>query len=196
MASGGSHTIVRSTVITLAVAAAALVSAHCARRPQADETRAVMGDPIDYGLGFFPEERAPDASTWRWMGPEGIIRLRNSHREMVLTIAGRFPERGAQPSAMDGEFNDEPLDPLPAATRDAERQYVIPAEKQGAAEWSRLLLTAHAVFVPHQLDPRSPDRRELAFMVRRVSWQPRPAVAASGPPARADVPPPSRRPRS
>jgi len=108
------------------------------------------------------------------MGPEGIIRLRNSHRDMVLTIKGSFPSQVAQPSALEVEFNHEPLDPLPASTGEASKRYAIPVEKQGDAEWSRLLLTAHVFFVPHQLDPRSPDRRVLAFSVDSLTWEPQP----------------------
>ena len=80
----------------------------------------------------------------------------------------------AQPSALEVEFNDEPLHPLAAAPGDTSKRYAIPAEKQGDAEWSRLLLTARVYFVPHQLDPRSPDQRELAFSVVSLRWDPQP----------------------
>jgi len=159
----------------LAPALVALLMGSCTHADRRGESaggdRSLLGDPIDFGLGFYPEERAGDSPAWRWMGQEGIIRLRNSHRDMVLTIKGRFPLQVAKPSAIDVEFNHEPFDPIPATTRDAEARYVISAEKQGNAEWSRLLLTAHASFVPHALDPQSPDRRELAFSVVGLSWE-------------------------
>jgi hypothetical protein len=129
--------------------------------------------PVSYALGFFPRERSDDGLTWRWMGEEGVIRLRNTHRDMVLTIEGRVPQQLAQPPAINIEFNGEVLDTIAGAKGEVQRKYDVPAGKQTADEWSRLRITTDQTFVPHEKDPNSPDTRRLGFSVYDLLWEPK-----------------------
>ncbi len=127
---------------------------------------------IEYSLGFFPQERAQDGSTWRWMGSEGVIRLKNTHSDMQLSIKGRVPEEVTQ-ATIGVEFNGEALEPIVGAQGEVQRKYDIPAAKQGTDEWSRLRITTDQTFVPHEEDPKVADPRRLGFAVYDLSWEPK-----------------------
>ena len=134
------------------------------------EDKSSTGAEIDYKVGFFAPERGPNGSTWRWMGPEGVIRLRNTRRDMLLSIKGYVPAQVPQPSAINVKFNGEPLDQMLMTKEEAQKQYAIPAAKQGSGEWSELVLSANQSYIPHEADPTIPDPRRLAFSLSSLEW--------------------------
>ena len=158
---------------TFAVVLVALVVGGC-RSSGSDKkvSQETQGAPIDYSSGFFPQERGQDGSTWHWMGSEGVIRLKNTHRDMQLSIKGLVPQEVTQPT-IGVEFNGEALDPIVGDRGEVQRKYDIPAAKQGTDEWSRLRITTNQTFVPHEKDPEAPDPRRLGFAVYDLSWEPK-----------------------
>lgn len=125
---------------------------------------------IAYGAGFFDEERS-GGEAWRWMGPEGTIRLKNTGRDMVLTLAGHSPLaplKGAPTVTV--TFNGEQLDQFPGAEA-ITKQYPIPAAKQGSGEYSELRITSSKSFVPKEVNKQSQDPRRLAFSLGKLTWE-------------------------
>lgn len=125
---------------------------------------------IGYGLGFFPEERGSGGETWRWMGQEGTVILRNSHQDMRLSMVGRIPAELAQPLTITLEFNGQPLDRLVEVRGEVRKEYDIPASSQGDGASSRLQFLSDRTFSAQELDPQSPDARRLSFAVYSLSW--------------------------
>jgi len=125
----------------------------------------------EYVEGFFPPERN-QTGEWRWMGPTGLIKLRNTHQPMMLKIRGRVPvEQLPGASTITFEFNGQPMDDMKASKDTIETEYRIAAAQQGSDEWSELRIRATESFIPHDIDPKSADRRRLAFSLYSVGWQ-------------------------
>lgn len=139
----------------------------------APETKAVQGPTIEFLSGFHPLERASDGSSWRWMGAEGAVRLKNLPRDMVLTVKGRAPGTVSQPPTIGFEFNGEPLEPIAGARGEVRKSFEIPAARQTNGEWSMLHITTTETFVPHDVNPQSPDHRNLGFAVYELTWEPK-----------------------
>lgn len=157
--------------IGVAVALVALAVGGCspASEPKGESAPTSAQDSsIQYDdLVFFAQENGRDGSSWRWMGQEGVIRLRNTHRDMVLTIKGKVPTDIPQPPTIGIEFNGEQLDRVVGALGDVEKTYDIPTAKQGSGDWSQLRLTASPTFM------KAPDPRHLGFALYNLSWRPK-----------------------
>lgn len=126
---------------------------------------------IVYAEGFFELERAPSGS-WRWMEPVGRVHLRNTGKEMRLKVVGNVPtDRFPQPPKMKIELNGETLDEFSTLTVD--KEYIIPASRQGNKDYSDLRITSDKFFVPKDVDKGSTDPRHLAFSLTQLVWQPK-----------------------
>jgi len=128
---------------------------------------------ISYGRGFYDLEQGTDGSTWRWMGEEGVVKLRNTRRDMRLKLSGDAPlERFPQPPTIKLEFNGEPLDQFTATLGLMEKEYTIPAAKQ-TGDWSELRISTDKSFVPKEVDKGATDWRRLGFSVSKLVWEPK-----------------------
>jgi hypothetical protein len=139
--------------------------------PAKETDAATQGPAIDYGSDFQPLERGLDGSTWRWMGATATIRLKNTHRDMILTVKGRAPLTVPHPPTIQFEFNGEPLDPIPEARGEVQSTFQISAAKQADKDWSMLRITTNETFVPHEVDPKAEDRRRLGVALYELSWE-------------------------
>jgi hypothetical protein len=122
---------------------------------------------IEFGEGFFEPEQ--NGGTWRWMGPDGRLKITNTHRSMTLKIQGRAPEGLAESPTIRFEFNGRPLDQV-VGLQPIDKQYAISAAAQGDGEMSELRISTDRTVVPHDVNPSSPDRRRLGFSVYSVTW--------------------------
>ena len=43
---------------------------------------------IVYVQGVFDQEQGPGGTTWRWLEPQAVIRLKNTGRDMLLVLTG------------------------------------------------------------------------------------------------------------
>jgi len=134
---------------------------------------AETAETIAFTDGFFSVEGGENGATWRWMGPEGIVRLRNTHQPMVLTIKGRAPvEQLSQPPTLSVQLNGRPLDQIEKATDSIEKSYRIPAADQGSGDWSEVRIRTSESFVPRAKNPTSGDTRQLGFSLYTLAWRP------------------------
>jgi hypothetical protein len=139
--------------------------------PGAPVATATPDTQIVYAEGFYDLERAPSGS-WRWMEPVGVVRLKNTGKEMRLKVAGNVPtDRFPQPPKIKIDLNGETLDEFSGLT--VEKEYTIPAAKQGNKEYSDLRITSDKFFVPKEVDKNSTDPRRLAFSLTQLVWQPK-----------------------
>lgn len=167
-------------LITLILSLCLLIGAACSSEPtkeappaaSAPSAPAAPATPkIAYVSGFFDEERGGGGETWRWMGPEGLIRLKNTGRDMMLTLTGSTPVgplKGAPTVTI--TLNGEQLDQFPGADT-ITKQYPVPAAKQGAGEYSELRIASSKSFVPQEVDKRFQDKRRLAFSLAKLTWE-------------------------
>jgi hypothetical protein len=155
-----------------------LAAAGCAggEKETADAAASPAAAPpvaeVAYGSGTYDLERGPDGSTWRWLGPEGVVRLKNTGRDMKLKIVGRAPlDRFPKPPVVTITLNGERLDQVTTTAAPLDREYTIPAAKQ-SGEWSELRITSDRHFVPKDVHKGSNDTRQLSFSLSSVSWEP------------------------
>jgi hypothetical protein len=144
-----------------------------AQAPANTSDGSVQGPAIDYGADFQPVERGSDGSTWRWMGATATIRLKNTQRDMILTVKGRAPLAVPRPPTIQFDFNGEPLESIPAARGEVQKTFEISAAKQAGKSWSMLRIMTTETYVPHDADPNSSDRRRLGFALYDLSWTPK-----------------------
>jgi hypothetical protein len=124
---------------------------------------------ISYGDGFSPLER-DGANSWRWMGTEGIIKLKSSNKDMKLVLAGSVPmDVFPQVPTLKVLFNGEQLDQFPAAQNIA-KEYTIPAAKQSGKAYSELKIVTDKTFSPKDRDKKSSDDRKLGFSLTKFEW--------------------------
>jgi hypothetical protein len=126
--------------------------------------------PVAYTQGFYDLEQ-DGATTWRWMSERGVVRLKNTGKDMKLRLAGRAPAvelKGEQKLTV--TFNGEKLEEI-AGKDDLQKEIVVPAAKQGSAPVSELVITASKSFVPKEIDKKSNDSRKLAFSLQQLTWQ-------------------------
>src|SRR5262245_2605536 len=155
--------------VTILLALAGCSDEKPSEGPAAPMATATPDTQIVYAEGFYDVERAPSGS-WRWMEPVGTVHLKNTGKEMRLKVAGNVPEgRFPQPPKMKIELNGETLDEFSTLTVD--KEYVIPAAKQGNKEYSDLKITSDKFFVPKDVDKGSTDPRRLAFSLTQLVWQ-------------------------
>jgi hypothetical protein len=165
-------------IITLLVSLSLLVGAACSGEPAKDTPPAATpatapGVPalkIAYAAGFYDEER--DAgNAWRWMGPEGVVRLKNTGRDMTLTITGSSPLgplKGAPTVTV--TLNGQQLEQFPGAEA-ITKQYTITPAQQGPGEYSELRIASSKSFVPQEVNPQFQDSRRLAFSLGKLTWE-------------------------
>lgn len=157
-------------IVLLALAAFLLGLGACGGG-NTEETDSV--ETIVYSEGFFNLERDGDI-TWRWMEPEGVVRLKNTGRDMTLRITGRPPlQQLKNTPKIKIAFNGAILEEIDVISDTLTKEYTITPAQQGAGEWSELRITSDGYFVPKLVDKNSPDERRLAFSLTGLSWQPR-----------------------
>lgn len=124
---------------------------------------------ISYGDGFSPLER-DGANSWRWMGNEGIIKLKSGNKDMKLSLAGSVPmDVFPQAPTLKVLFNGEQLDQFPAA-QNIVKEYTIPAAKQSGKAYSELKIVTDKTFSPRDRDKKSNDDRKLGFSLTKLEW--------------------------
>ncbi len=162
------------TTIMFALATMTLGISACGSDEKAGGPGATAPPPpndVVYAQGFFDLESDPTMS-WRWMEPEGVVRLKNTGKEMVLRLAGRAPvERFKQAPLIKIAFNGVPLDQATATPEFLNKEYTISAAQQGKGDWSELRITSDKSFVPKEVDPRGTDSRRLAFSLTKLTWE-------------------------
>ncbi len=133
-------------------------------------TVATPEPPIAYTQGFYDLEQ-DGATTWRWMSDRGVVRLKNTGKDMKLKLVGRAPAvelKGEQKLTV--TLNGEKLDEV-SGKDDLQKEIIVPAAKQGSAPASELVITASKFFVPKELSAKSNDTRKLAFSLNQLTWQ-------------------------
>ncbi len=136
-------------------------------------TAATPAPEIVYEKGFYPAEKDDKAGTsWRWMGSEGVIKVKNTKKDMTLKIAGNVPmDRFPQPPAISVSLNGEELEKFNATVGLMEKVYAIPAAKLGGNEYAELKVTTSKTFVPKDSIKGATDPRSLGFSLTNLTWQ-------------------------
>ena len=136
-------------------------------------TPAVNATPepaVVYTQGFYDLEQ-DGATTWRWMSERGVVRLKNTGKDMKLRLVGRAPAVELKgPQTLTVSLNGEKLDEV-SGKDDLQKEIIVPAAKQGSAPASELVITASKSFVPKELSAKSNDTRKLAFSLNQLTWQ-------------------------
>ena len=161
----------KKIVLTLALAVLAL--SGCAAEDKGPPTASTPPPSPDvvYSQGFFDLEKEANTS-WRWMEPEGVIRLKNTGKDMVLKLSGRAPvEKFKQAPIIKISLNGVELDSTTATPELLARECTITPAQQGKGDWSELKITSDKHFVPKDTDPGATDPRRLAFSLTNLSWQ-------------------------
>jgi hypothetical protein len=157
-------------IVLLALAAFLLGLGACGGENTEETTSA---ETIVYSEGFFNLERDGDIS-WRWMEPEGVVKLKNTGRDMTLRITGRPPvEQLKNTPRIKIALNGATLEEIEGSSETLNKEYTITPAQQGVGEWSELRITSDSYFVPKNVDKNSPDERRLAFSITGLSWQPK-----------------------
>lgn len=131
---------------------------------------------INYGAGIFDLEKGAEGS-WRWVGEQGTIKLKNNKGDMRLKIAGSAPiDLINQPSQVTIKLNGEQLEQatMTKEKNTLEKEFTIPASKQTNGEFSELLIISSKSFVPKQVYKTSSDDRKLSFSLTKLEWEPKP----------------------
>lgn len=167
-----SQSVVRR-VVALSLAILVVGLGGCASGEKTDDTGAAVGETIVYAEGFFDEER-DGANSWRWMEPQGVVKLKNTGREMVLKIMGRPPvEHMRDMPKIKIALNGATLEEVAGSGEMLSREYAITPAQQGGGEWSELRISSDGHFVPKNVYKNSADERRLAFSLTSLSWQPK-----------------------
>lgn len=128
--------------------------------------------PVAYLQGFYGEEKTADMS-WRWMGEEGTVRLKNTGKEAVLKFKGAVQQDFfKEPPILTLKLNGEQLDQIKTTKGVMEKSYTIPAAKQ-KGDYSELSITSDKTFVPKEVEKGSSDPRKLSFSLRELTWLPK-----------------------
>jgi hypothetical protein len=156
----------RWLVLTACVSAAACGQAET---PPAS-TAAVAISDITYASGFYGPEHNADGLEWRWMGTEGVIRLKNTRRDMALNINVVTPQGLEGAPTVTIEFNGAVLDQS-SGIMAFEKKYEVAADKQSTGDTSELVIRTDKSVVPSELGSGN-DKRRLGLSISRLSWQP------------------------
>ena len=169
--SGRFSPVAPAAVHVLLLVAVCLGSAACGRseKPSSAAASAPKND-IAFIKGFYDEERSPNL-TWRWMENEGVIRLANTHRDMVLRLQGSALEHLDRTPTVTIELNGQLLDRI-TGSMDFETEYEVGAAMQSSGDASELVIRTDQVVVPSAIGI-SGDSRHLGLSMTEVSWQPR-----------------------
>lgn len=171
-------------IVTLLIAFSLLAGAACSGEPAKDTPPAATpatapavttGPRIAYAAGFYDEERDGGGNSWRWMGPEGVVRLKNTGREMTLAIAGSSPLSPLKSTpTVTVTLNGQQLEQFSGANT-ITKQYAITPAQQGPGEYSELRIASSKSFVPQEVNPQFKDTRRLAFQLSKLTWEEKPA---------------------
>jgi hypothetical protein len=127
---------------------------------------------LEYGQGFFAQEALPDGGRYRWMGPQGVVFLKNEPHDMVLTIRATVPvDHLAVAPVIRVEWNGGLLEEVNAADWPAEKRINIPAASQRTGDRSELRIQTSQSFVPKEANPPSQDGRRLGLVVYEIRWE-------------------------
>jgi hypothetical protein len=130
---------------------------------------------VNYGAGIFDLEKGPEGS-WRWVGEQGTVRLKNNSTDMRLKIAGSAPiDLINQPNQVTIKLNGEQLEQL-TLTKEKntfDKDFSIPASKQAGSEFSELTISSSKSFVPKQVYKNSSDDRKLSLSLTKLEWEPK-----------------------
>lgn len=130
---------------------------------------------INYMAGVYDEEKGP-AGSWRWVGEQGTIKLKNNKADMRLKIVGSAPvDLIGQPTEVTIKLNGEQLEKV-TLTKDKntlDKEFTVPASKQTSAELSELTISSSKSFVPKQVYKNSGDDRKLSFSLTKLEWEPK-----------------------
>lgn len=162
-----------ASILIIALAGLAIMLVGCDDRKEVDDppdTAGISAEPgVSYGTGFSALE-VDGARSWRWMGNEGIVKLKNSNREMSLSLVADIPMNAfPHPPTIKIVFNGKPLDQF-QATQKIIKEYAIPSDKQGGKLYSELRIVTDKTFVPKELDKNSNDDRKLSLSLTRLEW--------------------------
>ena len=164
--------VIVAAALALGLSACASPGAETESPAKSPESAAPPVPSVEYQTGFLAPERGSGQS-WRWMGADGVIRLKNTQRDMTLTISGRAPLDLPQRPTITVELNGELLGAIAEARGALERKYDVPAAKLGIGPWSTLHITSSQTLVPHDINPESPDTRRLGFALYNLTWEPK-----------------------
>lgn len=163
----------RLVIITFALCG--LSNAACASKtPQEPPTfTAPKPEPgIVYVAGFSGKEGVPGGNSWRWMGPEGVVKLENTGRDMVLVLAGSAPTHVFKSAAtITLTLNGAPLGQFAGQQEVSEHRYEISAAQLGAQPYAELRINSDKFLVPQEVDKNLQDTRRLAFSLTKLTWK-------------------------
>ncbi len=130
---------------------------------------------INYMTGIYDEEKGPTGS-WRWVGEQGTIKLKNNKTDMRLKIAGSAPvDLIGQSTEVTIKLNGEQLEKA-TLTKDKntlDKEFTIAASKQTSGDMSELTISSSKSFVPKQVYKNSADDRKLSFSLTKLEWEPK-----------------------
>jgi hypothetical protein len=160
-------------VMLFGLLACVLTAAACSKddeEPAAPPaTTATAPSTVTYGQGFYGLE-GTGAASWRWMADQGTLTLKNTGKDMKLHIVGDVPVdslKGVPTYKI--TLNGEVLGEVSAKIVD--KEFAVPAAKQGATPISQLTISSDKHFVPKDIDPKSTDERKLSFSLRQLTWE-------------------------
>ncbi len=134
--------------------------------PSDAQVPALQTAGIEYGDGFYGEEHSA-THAWRWMAAEGVVRLHNDRRGMMLKLSARAPEKVvARQATITLTFNGETLDKFKPPSGLFEKEYVLSAANQGAGGWTEMRIHASETAAPVG------DSRPLGLQLYSLSWEP------------------------
>jgi len=137
---------------------------------------AAVLENISYGAGIFNLENGAEGS-WRWIGKQGTVKLRNSKTGMRLKIAGSAPiDLIGEPSQVTITFNGEQLEQVTLTKENKffDKEFEIPASRQTNGGSSELTIISSKSFIPKQVYENSSDDRILSFSLTKLEWEPKP----------------------
>jgi hypothetical protein len=117
--------------------------------------------------GWQQPERAGHNTEWHWTKKEATIAFKNPGQDCVLYLdldnpGGVFREE----QQVTVTLNGEPLTTFSLVPKQAIlRKVALPAEALGSEDVAEIRIGVDKTFVPAQLDPSSPDTRELGIRV-------------------------------
>ncbi len=143
--------------------------------PSTPSTAATPPPDIVYEKGFYPLEKDDKAgASWRWMGTEGIVKVKNTRKDMTLKVAGNVPmDRFPQPPSIAVSINGEELEKFTAKAGLMEKIYSIPAAKLGSGDFAEVKITTTKAFTPKDSIKGATDPRALGFSLTNLTWQPK-----------------------
>jgi hypothetical protein len=111
---------------------------------------------VIYESGFYNEEQLK-GSTWRWMGAEGVVKLKNTGQDMVLRIKGRAPVDAVigEPPTIKFHLDGELLDQFTVTEKIFEREFKVVHAKFGDRKWRELKIATTKAIVPSQVNKKS-----------------------------------------